>query len=88
MNNNHHIYDKNMILLQFVILLFIYFFTYISHLQMQLLSVKIDKNDTYVTTVTKTNGELGFTDDEEDSFFTKVIFLCIITTQEKLILVL
>jgi len=45
------------------------------HLQMQLLSNKTDKDDTNVITVTKKIGELQFEDEEEDSFFTKVIII-------------
>lgn len=41
---------------------------------MQLLCNKGDKEDTNVITVTKKIGELQFEDEEEDSFFTKVIF--------------
>lgn len=48
-------------------------FTFILHLQMQLLSNKADKDDTNVITVTKKIGELQFEDEEEDSFFTKVL---------------
>lgn len=44
---------------------------------MQLLSNKTDKDDSNVITVTKKIGELQFEDEEEDSFFTKVIFLSI-----------
>jgi len=53
---------------------------------MHFLSNKIDKNNTYVTTITKKIGELRFKDEEEDSFFTEVIFLCIISNnhQEKI----
>lgn len=51
---------------------------------MQLLSNKTDKDDTNVITVTKKIGELQFEDEEEDSFFTKVIFLRIITFYDKL----
>lgn len=40
---------------------------------MQLLSNKGDKDDSNVITVTKKIGELQFEDEEEDSFFTKVI---------------
>lgn len=42
---------------------------------MQLLSNKTDKDDTNVITVTKKIGELQFEDEEEDSFFTKVIII-------------
>jgi len=45
---------------------------------MQLLSNKTDKDDSNVITVTKKIGELQFEDEEEDSFFTKVIFLSIL----------
>jgi len=56
---------------------------------MQLLSNKTDKDDTNVITVTKKIGELQFEDEEEDSFFTKVIFLRIFVyynPQDELIL--
>jgi len=49
----------------------------ILHIQMQLLSNKTDKDESNVITVTKKIGELQFEDEEEDSFFTKVIFLSI-----------
>lgn len=46
---------------------------------MQLLSNKTDKDDTNVITVTKKIGELQFEDEEEDSFFTKVFNVCILS---------
>lgn len=76
MNDNHPIYDNNFKFLQ-IIVLYIFLHPPVLHLQMQLLSNKTDKDDTNVITVTKKIGELQFEDEEEDSFFTKVIFLSI-----------
>jgi len=58
-------------------ILYIFLHPPVLYLQMQLLSNKTDKDDTNVITVTKKIGELQFEDEEEDSFFTKVIFLSI-----------